>query len=361
MAAFGVRYIHLSHQIPGVEVCSKHGISLIYKCPFCERLIINPRRGLVLVPWRQCTCKNFVFNTSQTQVRIEDAFALSYAKFTEELLTSHMNAVPSSILVECYRLRARDIGFEWRSDRVNRTQLMIEMEKFYGKAFLSRADAAYRHQKLACWFRMLGSTTAHEPPLGRHLLLAYFLFREAVYFRVSLEILAKEVPTERKPKPPKFKSKSTISPTDHEIACKLRARSADLYSSCEKPKKITANRVILDINWNPYIQNKYIFPEAMLALKEIPESGWYFYARRIIWAKLSYKCAPDIVVRHKSGIKTQYAVVLMKFFQDIDLSTPLCPGIVTKLLTDRGIYRDWEGPCPEREFALAGRSFYKNI
>jgi hypothetical protein len=237
---------------------------------------------------------------------------------------------------------------------------MAEMEKFYGKDFLSRADAAYRDQRLACWFRMLGSTTAAEPPLGRHLLLTYFLFREAFYFLAALDILAKAIPTERKTKPPKFKSKSTISPADHKLAWKLRERSAALYSSCEKPKKVTANRLILDINWNPYIQNKYIFPEAMLALNEIPESSWYFYARRIIWAKLAYKCAPDIMVRRKAGIKTQHGVVLMKFFQDIDLSIPLRPGIVTKLLTDRGIYRDWEGPCPEREFTPAGRSFYKN-
>lgn len=361
MTDFGVPYIHLSHQIPGVEVCGRHSIFLLYKCPFCERLMISRNGELVLIPWHQCVCNNYVFDASETQVGIGDPLGLSYAKFTTELLTSRINAVPPSMLVECYRTRAREMGFEWRSDRVNRTQLMTEMEKFYGKEFLSRADAAYRHQKLACWFRMLGSTTAPEPPLGRHLLLAYFLFREAVHFRVALDMLAKEIPIERKPKPPKFKSKSTISPTDHELAWKLRERSADLYSSCEKPKKVTANRVILDINWNPYIHNKYIFPESMLALKEIPESGWYFYARRIIWAKLAYKCAPDVVVRRKAGIKTQHGVVLMKFFQDIDLSTPLRPGIVTKLLTDRGIYRDWEGPCPEREFAPTGRSFYKNI
>lgn len=361
MAVFGVRYIHLSHQVPGVEVCSKHSISLIYKCPFCERLILNPHGELILLPWRQCICNNFVFNTSETQAQIEDSFALSYAKFTEELLTSKINAVPSSVLVECYKLRAREIGFEWRSDKVNRAQLMIEMEKFYGKEFLSRADVAYRRQRLACWFRMLGNTTAAEPPLGRHLLFAYFLFRKAVDFRAALDSLANENQIEIEPKPPKAKRKSKISPNDNKIAWKILKESATLYSSYDKPEKVTKNRIIRYLGWKPYSQNKYTFPKSINALEEAAESSWHFYARRIVWAKLAYKFVSDIQVRRLSGVEYQRSVVLMEFFRDIDLSVSLGPGVITKLLRDLGIYRNWEGPCPERSFAPSGRRFYQKI
>jgi hypothetical protein len=165
---------------------------------------------------------------------------------------------------------------------------------------------------------------------------------------------------ESKPAKPKFKSKSMVSLQDQEIAQKLAEQSAILYSSFDKPKRVTINFLIRCVSWNPYIQNKYIFPEAMHVLKGLPESDWYFYARRIIWAKLAYKYASDPVVRRKSGIEHLRAVVLMDFFKDVDLSVPLNLGVVTGLLTDRGIYRDWVGPCPEREFPVTGRRFYQN-
>lgn len=359
MVDFGVPYIHLSHQIPGVEVCSRHGIALIYKCPFCERLIISRSGGLVLAPWRRCTCNNYVFDALEAQVKIGDPLALSYAKFTKALLTSRINTVPSSMLVECYRARAREIGFEWRSDRVNRTQLMAEMEKFYGKAFLSRADIAYRHQRLACWFRMLGNTTAAEPPLGRHLIFAYFLFREAADFRAALDSFSNANPIRNEPKPPKVKRKSKISPYDNEIASKILKISESLYSSPDKPEKVTKNRIVRYINWNPYSQNKYTFPKSMNALEEATESSWHFYARRIVWAKLAYKFKPDTLIRRQSGVEYQRSEVLTKFLKDIDLSISLNAGVITKILKDLGIHRDWKGPCPERFFAPTGRRFYE--
>lgn len=54
LATCGVRYIHRSHQIPGVEVCSKHASPLLYKCLHCE-CSFSRRSNLALTPWRRCT------------------------------------------------------------------------------------------------------------------------------------------------------------------------------------------------------------------------------------------------------------------------------------------------------------------
>jgi hypothetical protein len=52
----------------------------------------------------------------------------------------------------------------------------------------------------------------------------------------------------------------------------------------------------------------------------------------------------------------------MHFFQDVDPSVPYDAKTITHLLAERGIQRDWLGPCPEREFPPAGRQYYtKNL
>jgi hypothetical protein len=59
---------------------------------------------------------------------------------------------------------------------------MTELERFYGVQFLGEVDIAYRQHRMSGWFNMLCSSTTAEPPLSRHLLLAYFLFRDAEHF-----------------------------------------------------------------------------------------------------------------------------------------------------------------------------------
>jgi hypothetical protein len=60
------------------------------------------------------------------------------------------------------------------------------MEKFYGKDFLRRTDVAYRDDRLSEWLKMLNDYSVTEPPLGRHLLFAHFLFRDAAQFLAAV-------------------------------------------------------------------------------------------------------------------------------------------------------------------------------
>lgn len=435
LATCGVRYIHRSHQIPGVEVCSKHASPLLYKCPHCE---CSFRRGynLALVPWKRCTCKKYIFD-SISPAQEADPVALSYAQFAAALLQSAPHSTVSPrVLVESYRERARAIGYSWGNDRVSHVRVKAEMEKFYGKIFLSRTDAAYREDRLSEWLKMLNDYSVTEPPLGRHLLFAHFLFRDATQFlatigstsgnertagtgqpavkrravgigtgRVSkpsvkqrisgllreLADRARNIPDcsiedlwklhyglmkrlvsldleaisllrrklqQLKPRPVGPTEVPRKSEKDGERARSVMTTAAALYASVRKPEKVTINRLAKETGWNPAALDQHAFPETLRALEESAESNWHFYARRILWAKLAHKHAAISVVRARSGVEYHRSLVLMHLFQDVDLSVSYDAETIMRLLAERGIQRDWPGPCPEREFPPAGRRYY---
>lgn len=437
LATCGVRYIHQSHQIPGVEVCSKHASPLLYKCPYCE-CSFRRSSNLALAPWRRCTCKKYVFDSISSEQEV-DPVALSYAQFTATLLQSAPHSTVSPrVLVESYRERARTVGYKWGNDKVSHVRVKMEMEKFYGKDFLSRTDAAYRDDRLSEWLKMLNESCVTEPPLGRHLLFAHFLFRDATQFLATigatngndrtagleqpavkrrtvrvgtgkaskpsieqriagllreLAVRAHDIPNcsiedlwkshyglmkrlvsldleaitrlkrklqQLKPKPAGPAKVPHKSEKDGERARSVMATAAALYASVAKPEKITINRLVKEAGWNPAALNQHAFPATLRALEEYAESNWHFYARRILWAKLTHKRAAISVVRERSGVEYHRSLVLMHFFQDVDLSLSYDAETITRLLAERGIQRDWPGPCPEREFPPAGRRYYTN-
>jgi len=433
---YGVRYIHRSHQVPGVEVCSKHGSLLLYKCPHCE-CSFSRHYNLPLVPWRRCTCKKYVFD-SISPAQEADPVSLSYAQFSATLLQFAPHApVSPHTLVDNYRERARAIGCSWGNEKVSRVRLKTEMEEFYGKAFLKRTDTAYRDDRLSEWLKMLNNYSVTEPPLGRHLLFAHFLFRDAAQFlatigatsgnerRPDIEQLvakrrrtggigsgrtskpsikqriagllreitdrARDIPDcsiedlwkshyglmkrlvsldleaitklrrklqHLKPRPVGPIKVPHRSEKDGERARSVMATAAALYASVGKPEKVTINRLAKDTGWSPTTLNQYAFPETLRALEDCAESNWHFYARRILWAKLAHKHAAISVVRARSGVEYHRSLVLMQLFQDVDLSVSYDAETITRLLAERGIQRDWPGPCPEREFPPAGRRYY---
>jgi hypothetical protein len=163
-----------------------------------------------------------------------------------------------------------------------------------------------------------------------------------------------------KPKPAKPKNEPTISPKDNGLAQAIKEEATNLYSSAEKPEKVTLNLLIKGTDWSPYFPSNYVFPKTMQAIEESVESKWHFYARRILWAKLYYKNGSENLIKLKSGVEYHRSAALMEFFRDVDLSTPLQLGTVTKILSERNILLDWLGPCPEREFPPSPRQRYKN-
>lgn len=437
---FGVPYIHLSHQVPGVQVCGKHDVELIYKCPFCECLFDRPRQ-LVLAPWRPCHCKRYLLDFEAPQQKSKDFVALSYARFAKDLLSSPPTLVQPTALVTCYKQRARELDYVWGSNNIHRNRLFTDIEKFYGKEFLAKVDPAYREGRLSGWFNLIHDKFVSEVPLSRHLLFAHFLFRTADQFwpRIlepvisPLAAIQNDVPVGRTTSDPSLKKVAVTTqakamrirdlhrelvrvaratgmctieelwrnnyqtmkrltlldpnavirlkeqlkviqtsrkavksepvgphPDDESRAQRVREVAENLYASTDKPERVSGNRLSDVIGWNPHASNKERFPATLHAFQEALESNWHFYSRRIVWAMLHLRHGLKCHIKTASGIEYHRFLVLLEYFQDVDVSVPLSKGAVMAILKQYGIERDWSGPCPDREFFTAGRNYYKS-
>jgi hypothetical protein len=95
-------------------------------------------------------------------------------------------------LVQLYRSRGMEIGFRQGSQRLKRTVLFASIEAFFGPAVLARMDPAYSKCKTSGWFHVLQTSLTMEAPLYRHLLFAFYLFRDADVFLARIEELVEK-------------------------------------------------------------------------------------------------------------------------------------------------------------------------
>lgn len=179
--AHGCPYIHRSHQIPGVTACWKHATPLIDRCPSCRQPFAQPNQ-LILSAWLGCECGHSLAESAIATQASPSDIEVEFARFTRTLLESEHIQLKPSHLVQLYKVRAGELGFGWGGNRVNRQSLFAELEAFFGMSLLSRIDPAYRQRKTSGWFGVLHSSQSVETPLHRHLLFAFFLFREAALF-----------------------------------------------------------------------------------------------------------------------------------------------------------------------------------
>lgn len=189
---FGQPYIHRSHQIPGVQVCWRHGCHLISCCPNCgcpfERM-----NELILSPWEPCEGCGFNLADATFYVPKQDASdqELSYAGFARDMLLSSTMPIDAKKLAAIYITRLTELGYS-RKSQINHLAIMDALEHHFGKATLAQIDVAYRNKKNQHWFRFGGASTVFDIPLPRHLALTQFLFGSALQFwefagQVSLE------------------------------------------------------------------------------------------------------------------------------------------------------------------------------
>lgn len=182
----GAPYIHRAHQIPGISACWRHGTRLIDCCPRC-RCPIETSKDLILMPWRGCACgwhPQEEGNDSEGEVGGE--VETSLARFAKEILESELIPLHPRALTQLYRIQTLELGFR-RGGTIDRTSLLSAIEDFYGEQLLANMDWAYRRGKKSGWFHIFNGKSANEVPLGRHLILAHFLFGEAGVFRSKLE------------------------------------------------------------------------------------------------------------------------------------------------------------------------------
>lgn len=180
----GCRYIHRSHQIPGVTACWKHGVPLIDRCPHCRQPFAQPNQ-LILSAWMGCDCGHDLA-VAPEQAESSTSTELEFAKFSKALLAgSHVSLTPEQ-LVQLYKFRATELGFKWGGQKLNRKRLFEEIEAFYGGELLAKIDPSYRRSRTGGWFHVLQASLTIEAPLYRHLLFAFFLFRQPEAFLNSI-------------------------------------------------------------------------------------------------------------------------------------------------------------------------------
>lgn len=177
----GFPYIHRAHQIPGVTVCWKHAATLLDRCPSCREPFAQPTQ-LVLSAWLGCECGYSLSAAVESKAIEPSEIEVNFARFTRELLDAEPVKLRPRELVRIYRTRAAEIGFGWGRERVKRKALFESVEMFFGRELLATIDSAYRLQRISGWFKVLESSSFDEIPLHRHLLLAYFLFRDQDLF-----------------------------------------------------------------------------------------------------------------------------------------------------------------------------------
>lgn len=137
-----------------------------------------------------------------------------------------------------------------------------------------------------------------------------------------------------------------------------------IYASDERPYRVTMSKLINAAKFSPKGVNwpsKDRFPMAREAAEANAESGWHFFARRMLWTLQSLHdptCSLS-VIWSRSKLELHKGKVILEYFLDF----PRCGGasakVINAVLTTRGISRDWAGPCPEREFYRAGRAYQR--
>ncbi|WGG50946.1 hypothetical protein [Rugamonas sp. DEMB1] len=346
-------------------------------------------------------------------------------------------------LINIYKARAIEMGCRWGDDRVNHRMLFGKIEAHFGKELFSMIDPAYRSGKTEHWLNILCAHSSVEAPLTRHLMAAYFLFRDAALFLGHADAILHTKPelgdlphifggaptlfednaesaVEKQPEEELLNELVNLAQRDdydiaqlwrhHYTAMKrvvkllpnagdvierrlkiaaankrrnaaralktrernrlrdiqwsesIKASSAALYGENAKPIRITRNKLLTASIFQPKGSGwpqEPAFPLSVAASKAHEESIWHFYARRLLW---TLQCLHDPETpEHKiitlSRLEVNKARVVMAYFSDF---VPCGGGsiqVIKSILKERGISKDWQGPCPEREFYKTGRAY----
>lgn len=432
---YGFPYIHRAHQIPGVTACWKHAAALLDRCPACRQPFAQPTQ-LVLSAWMGCDCGHLLFNELEAKEKIEPSdIEVDFARFARELLEAEPIKLRRGDLVQIYKMRAAEIGFGWGREQVKRTALFESVETFFGSPLLSTIDSAYRSGRVSGWIKVIESSAYDEAPLHRHLLLAYFLFRDPKLFLLRSQSVADARVTDQAQRPgdhhagtpesreaPDAMLKQMVAVAQrynydsHQLwrfysggmkrlvkmvpnACelidaRLRAASAKkkrssgresefkerdrksdiewakaikesamkIYAIDERPYRVTMNKLVETAKFRPKgvrLPSQARFPLARAAAEEHAESGWHFFARRMLWTLQSLNepsTSPSMIII-LSGLELHKGKAVLQYFSGV----PRCGGASAKeinaILEAQEIDRGWSGPCPEKEFYRAGRAY----
>lgn len=173
----------------------------------------------------------------------------------------------------------------------------------------------------------------------------------------GLEWLQRQISSVEHVATPKIEVDAAI---DLKWAKEFATIALDLYASTEKPVRVTLNQILKRSGWRgqkrPSLEQ---MPLAVKQLHSLIESEWHYWARRIIWAKITMESPPSSVssLRIQAGVEHQRGTALARFFDDVPGNQVVWAGKVTSILEDYGIDKNWLGPEPDKEFHRAGRGY----
>lgn len=445
----GFRYIHRSHQAPGVEVCWRHGSRLLSCCPFCGcpfEQTDNP--DLVLAPWKPCLCGNYLPEASfWSPERDASQVELDFAQFAHDLLVKPTQHLSAPVLAAVYKKRIAELGLT-RKSNVDRQAIANALEEHLGAELLGRITSRYRDGQSQQWVNFGSASNIFYIPLPRHLVVAYFLFREADLFwkvvgTTQTELAAQKstgaIPTKAKkeandeessvppPQPTDTRvNNSVLSPEKQQITellkrhpewaiedlwreqpglmrkflrknaddgaawlqeqfsketaskqgepCsgtrdqndelwseKFKAAAATEYWSVKLPTKATCNYLMRQAGWKGPKPDARKYPLTRNTLESLAESQWHYYARRILWAKLTVGMAAtarsSVII--PSGIEHHRGCDLLVHFTEVSASRPLQAGTIMLILENYGIGKDWQGLPPSPKYYVPGRNYVR--
>lgn len=178
----GCSYWHRAHHIPGVTACWRHGETLLQACPECSHPFYRANKLLPCLK-SGCICGWSPLKAAQSQsaTEVEQKLAL----FAKDLLQKNVPALSCDILIECYRKQARKIGFR-RGKLMATTELFNSIVSHVGPEVLSKIDKAFASGKHHQWIRTSTINGVLDMPIGRHLVISYYLFGDVERFTRSL-------------------------------------------------------------------------------------------------------------------------------------------------------------------------------
>ncbi|MCP1485271.1 hypothetical protein J3D48_001584 [Pseudomonas fluorescens] len=339
----GFSYWHRAHHIPGVTACWKHGEVLLQACPKCSHPFYRANKLLPCLT-SGCICGWLPLKAEPGPLATEMEKEL--ARFAKDLLHEDLPAFSCDVLIGCYRRRAKTLGFR-RGKKMATTELFNSIVSHFGPEVLSKIDKAFASGKHHQWIRTSTIGGVLDMPIGRHLVLSYYLFNDVGSFTRSLseETLLSNVkiPAERQrsvsnttdrkeihrqkimqlfdlkpdltidylwakayqstlwlnandkswidaklrsPKFKKMKSKILADDRDQEFADIICSGVIKLYSITQKQVRVNISNMLslLPKKIVPNLrERKLAFPLVSVQLEKNLESLWHYRLRRVIW------------------------------------------------------------------------------
>ncbi|MBI5920696.1 MAG: hypothetical protein HY847_03495 [Betaproteobacteria bacterium] len=147
---------------------------------------------------------------------------------------------------------------------------------------------------------------------------------------------------------------------DHHWAQQFTEAAAAEYLSIDFPAKATCSHIMRKAGWkSPAKPDQRKYPLARKTLGFLAESQWHYFARRILWSKLTLgiSCTSPSNINCLAGIKDLRGRDLVTYFSDVPASRPLETGTIMKILEEYHISKSWEGLPPRPEYYVPGRDY----